>query len=592
MTTKYIGLLLFAVMLILLLPGCGKKGETSRPDILLITIDTLRRGHLGCYGYPRETSPFIDSIAEKALVYENTLTPIPLTDGSHATILTGLHPLAHGVIANATRLNERVTTIAEVLKAKGYYTMGTVAVEHMHRNFQFNQGFDSYSDSWDRKKKHNRKYQRIARWVNESAFAQLETYKAEHSDKPLFMWVHYYDPHTPYIDWEHIDCGGKEAQSPLHGVYDKEVRYTDDHIKALYGFLESKGLTENLVTCITADHGEQLGEHGFTKRHCDFYSENTFVPLMFYGPGIPQKRVNRYVSTMDIAPTLLALAGADFDYPVHGKPLLEPERKSKKDFLIIGNPKYNRSIQLVRGLYSYIRNFDGYYKDWYITTREDFPEELLRPVAEKHLRQIKNTEKPRAFKKRLIVKYPSSLRQELHYGVLRFDVTKNRGLAVGFRVSTQTLKDVHIFEKPRTGTVTCFFPITPLDTPRGFVYTKKGTKIANPRYAVIPAGTFRTEVNLENIETKISGHYVFEQLGTLRKHHTSDELFNLGTDFAMEKNRLKTHAAEAGVMEMKKSIYRYLKFYRKENKRVLRDSDRSRKLSKRDMEMLKSLGYL
>jgi glucan phosphoethanolaminetransferase (alkaline phosphatase superfamily) len=108
-------------LLVLLMPGCTKK--QTRPNILLITIDTLRRDHLGFYGYPLDTSPFIDSLAKEGVVYKNVVTPLPLTDGSHATILTSLHPLAHQVIRNATSLKDKVETIAEVLKKNGYYTL-------------------------------------------------------------------------------------------------------------------------------------------------------------------------------------------------------------------------------------------------------------------------------------------------------------------------------------------------------------------------------------------------------------------------------------------------------------------------------------
>ncbi|MCU0288621.1 MAG: sulfatase-like hydrolase/transferase [Acidobacteria bacterium] len=121
-------------MLILTLSACKK---VDKPNILLITIDTLRRDHLGCYGYSLDTSPFIDQLAKNGVVFKNTITPIPLTDGSHATILTSLHPLTHQVIRNATSLKDKVETIAEILKKNGYYTIGTIAAFHLSSKYKF-----------------------------------------------------------------------------------------------------------------------------------------------------------------------------------------------------------------------------------------------------------------------------------------------------------------------------------------------------------------------------------------------------------------------------------------------------------------------
>ncbi len=147
MLKKWMVLLL---MFILFFPSCGKRG--IKPDIILITIDTLRRDHLGAYGYPRQTSPFIDSLAKKGVIFKKVVTPIPATSGSHASILTSLHPLTHQVTANALPLSSNVRTIAEVMKANGYYTIGAVAVKILSRKYKFSRGFDSFSDKWDKTK--------------------------------------------------------------------------------------------------------------------------------------------------------------------------------------------------------------------------------------------------------------------------------------------------------------------------------------------------------------------------------------------------------------------------------------------------------
>jgi len=140
------------VVICLLLPvfmGCGKKepGTDNKPNILLITIDTLRRDHLSCYGYPRHTTPFIDSLAQEGIRFEHTLTPIPITSGSHASILTSLHTVTHKVNFNGLSLNEKFKTIAEVLQKNGYYTIGTIATYILKAKYHFSQGFTSFSDS-------------------------------------------------------------------------------------------------------------------------------------------------------------------------------------------------------------------------------------------------------------------------------------------------------------------------------------------------------------------------------------------------------------------------------------------------------------
>ncbi|MCP5054735.1 MAG: sulfatase, partial [bacterium] len=241
-------LLPLAIAILTLFPHCTKK-PPAKPHILLITVDTLRRDHLGFYGWARNTSPFIDQLAKNGTVFKNTITPLPLTDGSHASILTSLHPLVHGVRNNATRLMDNVETIAEALKKNGYHTIGAVSVYHLGSGYNYSQGFDSFSDQWDKNKKHNLEWQRIAKYTNQSLFQQIDDYKKNHNNKPLFIWVHYYDPHVPYINWEHIQFK-PQTRMKYKGTerYDKDIRYTDDAIKTLHNYLEQKELTKKLVT--------------------------------------------------------------------------------------------------------------------------------------------------------------------------------------------------------------------------------------------------------------------------------------------------------------------------------------------------------
>ncbi len=579
---------------IVLLPGCGEK--EIKPNILLITIDTLRKDYVGCYGFPLETTPFIDRLAKEGVRFENVVTPIPLTDGSHASILTALHPLTHQVIRNATRLDDKVETIAEVLKKNGYYTIGTVAVKHLTREYNFSQGFDSFSDKWlKRDAKFNKSWYREAGGVNKSVTRQIDNYlkKYKNREKPLFMWVHYYDPHSPNDQWEGIDLGtGQIKDREINRQYAGEIRYTDNHIRELYRFLERNGLTTELVTCITADHGEQLGEHGYNTQHNDFYSETTFVPLVFHGYKIPgNKTVTHHVSTMDIPGTLLGRVNLGFKGPVTGVNLLDPKgnptppQKKDGNFLVIGDPRRVRSIQLIAPPLSYIMNFDFPCKHWFISLETALPGERLTPIPKEAV-TVRYYEKSK--KEQVTVDYPRTLRKGLHFGVLRFDVKTFNGLAVGFIVGPGNEKSVFQFDKHTTGTVTAYVPITPLDHLTFYINRKRETEIENLRYAVLPEKEFLSR-SFSKIRIK---NEVYRSLRTERRFKNGDQVFNLDTDFKMLDNLLGNGDYTAEATKGQKTIYNYLKFYWSRKMKILEKSLRSKPLTEKEKDMLESLGYL
>lgn len=603
-------------ILVLLLPGCTKK--QARPNILLITIDTLRSDHLGCYGYPLDTSPFIDSLAKQGVVFKNVVTPLPLTDGSHATILTSLHPLAHQVIRNATSLKDKVETIAEVLKKNGYYTIGTIAAFHLSSKYNFNQGFDSFSDTWDKSIKYNEHWFRVAESVNKSLFEQIHQYletrkkDEQEKDKPLFIWVHYYDPHTPYVNRKEITFETYEKNKKRFPFinYDKEIRYTDEQIKKLYGYLEEKGLSETMLTCIAADHGEQLGDHGASAVHHDFYSETTFVPLIFHGYKIPQhKIVENFVSTMDIAVTLLGRVNLNFGNPgnVHGVNLLDSKGNPKpvpgREFLIIGDPAFVRSIQWLSAPFSYILNFDFMYKQWFVArgAEKSGLADRLVPVPQGAWREEYLEKSDKVV---VDIAYPEALRSGLYFGVLRFDVEKDNGFSVGYRIGPANTKSTYSFadKKPGSVTVTAIFPVTPLDHVAGVIQRKKETRVANLKYALLPGEEALKYVM--NIPGRIEvENRIFTALKTQRKLKTGDELYNLETDLAMIKNMLSgsggdspvspiSPALKERVVKGKKAIYESLRFYREETKKILGNPIGDKPLTDEEKKMLKSLGYL
>jgi len=589
------------LLLILIMPPlfffCGSDGydKNVKPNILLITIDTLRRDHLGAYGYYRETSPFIDSLAKDGLKFNHAVTPIPLTAGSHATILTSLHPLTHDVIMNGTRLNEKVQTIAEVLKTDGYYTIGAVSVGLLTESKNFSQGFDAYSDVREKDPALDPKFplfERTASAVNKSLFALIDGYKKnpESTNKPLFIWVHYFDPHGPYYEWDDTPFKVKLKKGIPKGVekYDKEIRFTDRHIKQLYSLLQEKGLTEQLVTCITADHGEQFKEHGYCYGHADFYSENTFVPLILHGYGIPRNQVvDKYMSTLDIAVTLVGMAGKTFDYHVHGidlftrnnrKPRLYeyPDRK----FLILGNPMYARSLQILGNPYSYILNFDYHYKYWYISGKSKVCKDNIsfNTLSEKYIR----------YKGRnIIISLPQTKEKGRKYTVVSADIEENKGL----RLRVKVLPFLFTKMQRVSGKIkhlNIIYPVTVMDRLIITLKPAEGTVVKNFKVAVVPEKELIPETLSNNkIENKI-----FNDLLTLRKKKKQDELFDLSSDFVMEKNLIEVKSFKPLIVRSKKLIYAAFKFFKQQKNILLKGNTEEKHLSAEDKKMLKSLGYL
>jgi choline-sulfatase len=166
----------------------------DRPNVVLISIDTLRADHLPPYGYGVATAPFLSSMADRGIVFEKASVPMPVTTPSHGSMLTGQYPSGHGSLALAVPLNRSVETIAEALQRSGYHTAGAVAVSHIGRVSNFDQGFDQFSDTGNEKI-------RDGKAVNADIVRFVSDYRRTAAGKPLFLFVHYFDCHAPYGWW-------------------------------------------------------------------------------------------------------------------------------------------------------------------------------------------------------------------------------------------------------------------------------------------------------------------------------------------------------------------------------------------------------
>jgi len=374
-------LLPFSLILISLAGFVMAVPSRRRPSIVLISVDTLRADHLSAYGYAQKTSPFIDALAARGLLFEDVLVSQPQTSPSHASMLTGVNTWKHGVVTNGFKLQERVDTLASALHRAGYDTAGVVAVAHIGRSRGFAAGFDRFSDPPPLKAGDlGDATRRDAEVVNAEVRRTLAEHAARHAGAPMFLFVHYFDCHYPYRSWDKTEDHSNayfpdEQKQKAKQIrrYDDGIAWTDRHIGEVVNDVH-KTLGDNVIFVITADHGEQIGDHDLPVNHADIYRETVRVPLIIAGPGIEAGRIEHRVSLLDLPVSLARLAGARLLNALDGIDLfrtVEDERAwfhwpfgrdEERAFVVTGAPTYTRSIALVKGSSWYIRNFDQSYR--------------------------------------------------------------------------------------------------------------------------------------------------------------------------------------------------------------------------------------
>ncbi len=315
-------IVLAAAVLVVAASGCG--GGAVRPDILLVTIDTLRADRLGCYGDPAARTPVLDGLAARGARFTQASTVAPITLPSHASILTGRYPAAHGVRNNGTfSLPESEETLAEVFRREGWRTGGFVGAYVLSRPFRLDQGFETFDDRFDgpgaieppagAAARGARPSERRAAAVTDAALAWL---RGLGRSEPAFTWVHYFDPHADYAPPEPF-------LSDFPDRYRGEIAYTDMQIGRLLRGLDEGGRLDRTLIVVAADHGEAFGEHGETQHGLFVYEPTVRVPVLVAWEGkIPARAVfEDEVSLVDVAPTVASLAGVGFSNALHGRDL-------------------------------------------------------------------------------------------------------------------------------------------------------------------------------------------------------------------------------------------------------------------------------
>jgi arylsulfatase A-like enzyme/Tfp pilus assembly protein PilF len=268
-------------------------------SLLLITLDTTRADRIGCYGADDAATPHLDALAATGVRFDNALSPVPLTLPTHATLMTGVVPRRHGVRNNALhRLDGELPVLAESLKRAGYRTAAFVSAAVLDRITGIGRGFDVYDDS--------------VRVGDRAAFNYQERAASQTTDAvlralgdlepPFFLWVHYFDPHLPYVAPEPYRT--RFAGRP----YDGEIAFMDGQLGRLVDAVRARH--GKLVIAAVGDHGESLGDHGEDAHGVFLYQSTQRVPLILNGPGVPRGRsVAGNVGVVDLAPTLLDLLG-------------------------------------------------------------------------------------------------------------------------------------------------------------------------------------------------------------------------------------------------------------------------------------------
>ncbi len=325
-----LGLILAAGFAAAILANRGGRPVTIQPTrgYILISIDTLRADHLGAYGYARDTSPFMDGLAKRGVLFERATSQIPGTLPSHMSIFTGLYPAEHGVYPPESVLSPAIETLPEAFHRSGFRTGGFTAGGFMDGRYGFARGFEKFDDTIP-----------DADRDAENVFANgLEFLRGLKTKERFFLFLHTYQVHDPYLPppgyedrfWSgpppqvfpptgtnlsEVNLGlrtiSPEGVRYFEALYDSEIRATDDALRRLFAELEKLGLLADTTIVITSDHGEEFFEHG-KMVHEQIFDECLHVPLIVVLPARTRtapRRVRDLVESVDIAPTLYELAG-------------------------------------------------------------------------------------------------------------------------------------------------------------------------------------------------------------------------------------------------------------------------------------------
>lgn len=327
-----------------------KENPQPKLNVILISMDTLRADHLGCYGYSRDTSPHLDALSKESVLFKQVVAQAPYTVSSHMSMLTSLYPSFHKVnLIRESTMNPKIETLAERLYNNGYRTWAIVGGGQMSSDYGLSEGFESYTEFTSPHRDVWRKIQETIGFIEKE------------KNNNFFIFFHSYKPHAPYNpippydtmfspDYsgpvsgsieqiEDINSGQLEVTPEdiqhLIALYDGDIREMDDQIVELFDYLKKEGLDKRTLIVFTSDHGEEFGEHGKVGVHSHtVYDELLLVPLILHLPEILPKGAvyDTQVQSVDILPTILDLTGINLkDAPIHGESLLPLIKNGTQD---------------------------------------------------------------------------------------------------------------------------------------------------------------------------------------------------------------------------------------------------------------------
>lgn len=372
---KLIAILIVSIAVLTVL-GYYLLCNDKPPNILLITIDTLRADHLGCYGYQLDTSPTIDRLAKKGILFTDCAPQWPQTLPSMAALNTGLYPKTMGIKYGGHKLPSSFLLMSEIFSQAGYRTGAVVANFNIGKTFGFNQGFDHFVESWQemwKEKKRNILFYnypgKVKHFTNATIMVDqaLKWLEESKNEKPFYLWLHYMDPHGPYLPPKsHAGYfNNKYTAEPVpleelppyqlqtddetglpitdlafyQAQYDREIRFIDDELGRLFSDIKQYNSDRNTIIILTSDHGESLSEHNYYLEHGKLpYQACAHIPLIIadntkLSAGLTFKKP---VGLIDVSATILELAGIAIPQHFEGQSLAPLMRKKKNAAV----PKY------------------------------------------------------------------------------------------------------------------------------------------------------------------------------------------------------------------------------------------------------------
>jgi len=317
---KVLPLLILAAFLLFPILASAAPPVDVPPNVVLITIDTVRADHVGCYGYQLIETPNLDALAGGGVRFANAYTPVPITLPAHSVILTGTYPMRTGMHDfSGNRLNSSQPTLATLLREKGYATGAVMGSAVLDSRFGLNRGFDFYYDHFDFSRLDEKNIDAMIRPGNEvidRALGWLEGIRR----KPFLLWVHLYDAHHPY------NPPSPYREKYRTHLYDGGIAFVDAQVGRLVASLKAKGIYDRTLIVVAGDHGEGLGEHGEKTHGFFIYDTTLHVPLIFKLPANPGKQkpvVSESANLADLLPTILDVLGAAKPQELQGRSLVE-----------------------------------------------------------------------------------------------------------------------------------------------------------------------------------------------------------------------------------------------------------------------------